>query len=391
MALDILLVFHSLQDAAAVVHAENGQQSSEEQSDMVPGRILDIQALLVRIRAIEKAVIEKERLVMLENLSANSKLDAAMGQIEELKSGSSLHREVVTGKNVNDPRLRKRTHEISEEGNEVMTKDIVLDQVSECSSYGISRRETMEADDQMLEMWETTDQDGSIDLTVGRTKKATASQTKKKHIRPHPSTESMVEKEVGVDKLEISKRLSRSGQEGNGRKILERLDSDLQKLTNLQITVQDLKKKVEIIEKSKKGKGIEYDSVKEQLEESEEAIMKLFDVNRKLTKAVENEALYFDEKSAVTPDESGSVRRRKISEQARKGSDKIGRLLLEVQKLQFLLLKLDEENKSKGKTKITERSKRVLLRDYLYGGTRMNQTRKKAHFCSCVQPPTKGD
>ena len=389
-----------------VVHAESCQQMSEGQGRVVPGGALDFQELQMRVIAIEKAVIEKERLVMVENLSSHSKLDAAMRQIEELKSGSSLHlagietrkyakpnpeHEELRAVLSDDLRQQKQTREISEDGSEVMTKDIMLDQISECSSYRISRRETMEADYQMLEIWETADRDDSNDVTVGKTQKVIASQAEKKHTRQHPSTESMIEKEVGVDKLEISKTLSGSRQEGNKRKILERLDSDAQKLTNLQITVQDLMSKVEITEKSEKGKGIEYDNVKEQLEESEEAIMKLFEVNRKLMKTVEDEPQYFEEKPELTPDESGNVRRRKISEQARRVSEKIGRLQLEVQKLQFVLLKLDDENRSRGKTKITEGKTKVLLQDYLYGSTRTRQKRKKAHFCSCVQPPTKGD
>ncbi|KAJ7006188.1 protein NETWORKED 1D-like [Populus alba x Populus x berolinensis] len=393
-------------DAAVVVHAKGFHQMSEGQSGMVPGGTLDFQDLQMRIRAIEKEIIEKERLVMLENLSYHSKLDAAIRQIEELKSGSSARQKGVETRRYvkpkpedgelgatpsDDLRRQKRTHEISEDGNEVMTKDIILDQISECSPHGISRRETKQADEQMLEIWETADRDDSIDLTVGKTQKVTASQKKKKHIRQRPSAESTVEKEVGVDKLEISKRLSGSRQEGNERKILERLDSDAQKLTNLQITVQDLMSKVEITEKSEQGKGIEYDNVKEQLEESEEAIIKLFEVNRKLTKTVEDEPQYFEEKPELAPDESGSVRRRKISDQARRVSEKIGRLQLEVQKLQFVLLKLDDENRSRGKTKITEGKTKVLLQDYLYGSTRTRQKRKKAHFCSCVQPPTKGD
>ncbi|KAJ4832164.1 hypothetical protein Tsubulata_024755 [Turnera subulata] len=390
-------------DAATLVDAERCQQISEEQSAMQSGGFAELKELQKRIRAIEEAAMEKERLIMLENLTANSKLESALKLIDELKSGSSLRTEgLESGKHVNqkqegrelgaapgnDLRLPKRTHEISEEGGEVMTKDIMLDQISECSSYGISRRETLEADNQMLEIWETTGRNGSIDLTVGKTLKATATGTEKKHKGPYPSTESLVEKEVGVDRLEISKRLSGSFQEGNGKKILERLDSDAQKLTNLQITVQDLKKKVEFTEKSTKGKGFEYDSVKEQLEESEEAILKLLDVNHRLMKCMEDESVSSSVKSALTPDENMGIQRRKISEQARRVSEKIGRLQLEVQKLQFLLLKLDDENKSRGKTKITERNTRVLLRDYLYGKTRPSQKRKKKHFCSCMQPPT---
>ncbi|OAY49754.1 hypothetical protein MANES_05G080300v8 [Manihot esculenta] len=390
-------------DATFAVHAESCQQISDDRTAMRPAGVLDLQDLQIRIVAIEEAVKERERLVILENSNVNSKLADAIRQIEEMKSKSSLHGEAVEAgehenQNLDDKELGSETdnnlrlqNDISEEGNGVMTKDIMLDHVSECSSYGISRRETAEANDQMLEIWETTDKDASIDLTVEKAQKGTAALTEKKRNKDHPSMESMVEKDVSVDKLEISKRSSGSRRELNERKILERLDSDAQKLTNLQITVQDLKKKVEITDKNKKGKGIEYDNVKDQLEESEEAIMKLFDVNRKLMKSIENESFSLDEKSALALDESGSVRKRRISEQARRGSEKIGRVQLEVQKLQFLLLKLDDQNKSRGKTKIIERKTRVKLRDYLYGGTRSSQKRKKGHFCACVHPPTKGD
>lgn len=389
-----------------MVHAESCQRICDDQTAMGQGGLLEVEGLRMRIIAIQEAVEERERFVILEKSEAYSKLAEAIRQIEELKSRSSLHEEaVVSSKKGNQNpedkglgsaayynlRLQKPTHETSEEGSEVMTKDIMLDQISESSSYGISRRDTPEADAPMLEIWQTTEQDAAIDLTVGKAQKQTAASTEKKGKKELTSMESMVEKDVSVDKLEISKRLSGSRQDVNERKILERLDSDAQKLTNLQITVQDLKKKVEITDKNKKGKGIEYDNVKDQLEESEEAIMKLFDVNRKLMKSIENESFSLDEKSALALDESGSVRKRRISEQARRGSEKIGRVQLEVQKLQFLLLKLDDQNKSRGKTKIIERKTRVKLRDYLYGGTRSSQKRKKGHFCACVHPPTKGD
>ncbi|CAK7344883.1 unnamed protein product [Dovyalis caffra] len=47
---------------------------------------------------------------------------------------------------------------------------------------------------------------------------------------------------------------------------------------------QELKRKLEITEKSRKVKGIEYDNAEDQPEEFEEAIMKLFELNRKLLK-----------------------------------------------------------------------------------------------------------
>ncbi|XP_034229909.1 LOW QUALITY PROTEIN: protein NETWORKED 1D [Prunus dulcis] len=353
------------------LHAESSHLDGDQVPTVSDG-VSDLQDLHRRIKAIERAMVEKER-----HFSAN--------QVEK-KFGDGVGNT-----------MKKR--EISGSGNEILTKDIILDQISECSSYGISRRDTIEADGQMLELWETTDQDASIDLMVGKGQKVDAvptdhSQTTeavKEHKNKYSSSESLVEKELDMDKLEISKRFTEPRQEGNKRRILERLDSDVQKLTNLQITVEDLKWKVDITEKSKKGKGIEFENVKGQLEEADEAITKLFDVNQKLMKNVEDGPLFSDGASEVVSDESWSVRRRRLSEQAKEGFEKIGRLQLKVQKLQFLLLKLDGEKESRGSTRITERKTRVLLRDYIYGGNRTNQKRKKAPFCACIQPPTKGD
>ncbi|XVF32527.1 hypothetical protein REPUB_Repub17cG0090300 [Reevesia pubescens] len=393
------------------LHAENCQQTSEDQIASLPDGFSDLQGIHMRIKAIEKAVLEMEKLAMLENLNLNSKLETATRQIEELRNGSSSRRESIRAKRHanarqegeelghglgNNVKMQRSTPEISEEENEIMTKDIMLDQISECSSYGLSRRETAEVDEQMLELWETTHHDGNTELKVGKAQKKVTAPTDNKQIATmkahkgkNPSTDLV--KELGVDK-ESSKRFTEPNEEGSKRNILERLDSDEQKLANLQITVQDLKRKVEITETDKKGKGIEYGTVKEQLEEAEEAIMKLFDVNRKLMTHVEDGSWSLDGKSALESDESGSVRRRRVSEQARRMSEKIGRLQLEVQKIQFLLLKLDDEKESRGKTRITERKTRVLLRDYLYGvGVRAKQKTKKSPFCACVQPPTKGD
>ncbi|CAL9002965.1 unnamed protein product, partial [Prunus brigantina] len=320
------------------LHAESSHLDGDQVATVSDG-VSDLQDLQRRIKAIEKAMVEKER-----HFSANQ---------EGKKFGDGVGNT-----------MKKR--EISGSENEILTKDIILDQISKCSSYGISRRDTIEVDGQMLELWETTDQDASIDLM----KSPGAGSLK---TLPSPVFE-----EFHV-------------QEGSKRRILERLDSDVQTWTNLQITVEDLKRKVEITEKSKKGKGIEFENVKGQLEEADEAITKLFDVNQKLMKNVEDAPLFSDGASGVVSDESGGVRRRRLSEQAKRGSENIRRLQLEVQKLQFLLLKLDGEKESRGSTRITERKTRVLLRDYIYGGNRTNQKRKKAPFCACIQVGTKGD
>lgn len=356
-----------------------------------------------RIQAIEVAFEEFESQTTLEKFNANAKLEKAMKEIEEVKSGRERSRATKDKSTLHGQERYNRSHsrsEISEAGNEVLTKDILLDRISDHSSYGNSRRETAVAGDRMLHLWESTDQDGSYNRAVGKAPMIASSSTEyhrvgstRRRSSKHPSNESLVEKELGVDKLEISKRISELPQEGNKRRILERLDSDAQKLANLQITVQDLKKKMDVTEKSKIDKGAEYDTVKEQVEEAEEAITKLYEMNIKLTKNVQDSFLAADGgSSTLEPEENDSVQRRRISEQARRGSEKIGRLQLELKKLQFLIMKLDGEREAKGKSKVPERSPRVLLRDYLYGGTRTKQKqKKKAPFCGCMRPPTRGD
>ncbi|CAN0898178.1 Protein NETWORKED 1D [Linum grandiflorum] len=385
------------EDAASQLQDRSLEQTKEEDQTAM---FMDLQELHKRIRAVENAVKEKERLIMLESTAANSKLEAALREIEDFKSRTSFEVEDSgRGKPVNhkagekDVILQRQTQEITEEGSEVMTKDIILDQVSECSSYRImSRRNAAKTDDSMLEIWEAADLGGSIDMSVEKTHQGTSSSVsgRKKHNRDNPSAESLFEREVSMDKLDNSRRLSGSSQEANGRKILERLDSDVQKLANLQIVVQDLKRKVEVDEKTKKGKGIQFDTVKEQLDEQEDDIMKRLEMNRKLTKRIETESpsLVLDEKSIAS--------KKKISEQARRESEKIGRLQLELQKIQFLLLKLDDANKSnRSNSKAPARTPSVLLRDYLYGGGRTipkTPKKKKSHFCSCMhQPVTRGD
>ncbi|MBA0795659.1 hypothetical protein Gohar_006504, partial [Gossypium harknessii] len=370
------------------LHVDNCQQTNEVRIATVPDGCSDLQGINMRIKAIEKAVLEMEKLAMTENLNLNSKLETAMKQMEDLRNGSSSGQENVGVKrHVNDKqglelgqglgnnvKTQRLIPEIIEEDNEMMTKDIMLDQISECSSHGLSRGEISEADDQMLGLWEASDRDGNIDLSGDKAQKIVIGpsdyqqiDTVKVHKGSQHSTKSHV-KELGVDK-EKSKRFTEPNQEEKERKILERLDSDAQKLANLQITLQDLKRKVEITEKGKKGKEIEYGTVKEQLEETEEAIKKLSDLNRKLIiHARDPSRSLLDGKPAIDSDGSGSGRRQGISEKARKGSEKIGRLQLEVQKIQFLLLKLDDEKESRGRTKITEHKTAILLRDYLYGG-----------------------
>ncbi|KAL3328499.1 hypothetical protein AABB24_035902 [Solanum stoloniferum] len=366
-----------------VAHTDDSTRLKDNENAMTTAAFFDLHGLEIRVRAVEKTLVEMEQLVVKENVNMHSKLQAAMQQIEELKSESSRYRRNSAPKS-----------EIFEAENGILTKDIMLDHVSDCSSYRNGRREQ---DNLIFDLWDTTsptagkaklDDTPNAENDIDFHKRVIS--VKKKCQRP--ASDVLGEKYSDEGKLNSSKRSTESIQEGNKRRVLQRLDSDVQKLTNLQITVLDLKRELEITEKGKRGKAVaESDTLKGQLNEAEAAIHKLFDLTGKLMKNMEDSFGSADMKSALESEEIGNVRRRRYSEQARRISEKIGRLQLEVQKVQFVLLKLNDESKGNN-SRAPETKRRVLLRDYLYGGVRKsNKQRKKAPFCACIQPPTQGD
>ncbi|XP_076926743.1 protein NETWORKED 1D-like [Bidens hawaiensis] len=306
---------------------------------------VELQDLQTKVKLIETAVTEMQTLATQQKLDSDAKLESAMMQIKELSQRKNPGRAKSQ---------RKSTPEISVPD----PKNIMLDKASECSSYNVSKRGLTEG-----EIWETTNDC--------------------KHMSKHHPTASDTSLD---DILEVSRRFKEPREDGNKTKVLERLNSDVLKLTNLQITIDDLKRKVETALTSRKGKPmIECELVKGQLTEAESAIEKLHEINARLVQHIEG-----DSESG----ESESARREKVSGQARRVSEKIGRLQVEIQKIQFKLLKLDDVNTSSERKRFLDTKKRVVLKDYLYGGGRTraaNNRRKKGHFCACAEPSTKGD
>ncbi|KAM0064519.1 putative protein Networked (NET), actin-binding (NAB) [Helianthus debilis subsp. tardiflorus] len=334
-----------------VSQSENENEKGGESATMERDAFVELQDLQSKVKVIEMTVAEMQTLSTQQKLDSDAKLESAMMQIEELSQQKRSGR--PNGKT-------KSTSEISEAD----PKDIMLDQASECSSYGVSKRGLIEG-----EIWETTDD----------------SKTVFKH---HPTAS-----EVSLDNiLEVSRRFEEPQEDANKKKVLKRLNSDVLRLTNLQITIEDLKRKVDMTLKSRRGKSmIECESLKGQLTEADSAIEKLYELNARLVQHIEGNP---DKSSTSESGETESMRRKKVSEQARRVSENIGRMQIEIQKIQFKLLKLDDENEPTRKKRF---QKRVVLKDYLYGGGRTrtttinNNRRKKGHFCACVEPSTKGD
>ncbi|KAI3972903.1 hypothetical protein MKX01_019561 [Papaver californicum] len=386
---------------------KSSQQLSADHNLPMPDGVPDLLNLQTRVKAVEKTLIEMKRLMQQGSVNGDIILDTGIREKEKSKSRSNSFRlrEVKTGKAVavkpkevehrDDLRkinTRKAELEILDGAkNAIIVKDIPLDQVASSSSYDrgqnpytLSRRRSSRIDEQMMEIWDGVDKIGkgaSPTREIGKSNR---------HQGSNSSRFIHEDKDMVVDKVEVFKRVSSAHEEGNKQKVLERLTSDSLKLSNLQVTVQDLKKTVEQTPKSRRADNFEYDMVEGQLQEVGEAITQLLEINSKLRKnLVETFPVTREGRTVLLSEESGNVRRRKVSVEAQRVYEKIGRLELEVQRMQFVLMKLDEEHGTKGTSSAPDRRKRVLLRDYLYGDRRSsNRRRKRERFCGCMKPST---
>ncbi|KAK2647078.1 hypothetical protein Ddye_022273 [Dipteronia dyeriana] len=390
--------------------ADNGEPSYQEQKEVksigVADGISELQEMQTRIRAVEKVVVEEmEKFTTRESLDTSIKVETAMTETEDLKRSTphlekSMQKEELELEDefTDHDRLQKSKQEIFEAGNKTSMKDIPLDQASDSSFYGRGQRENSRTNDQMLGLWESAEQDWNPHPTVDGTRKQAAApmenrvrrQSKDMKLK-NPPSELQVEKELGVDKLEVSSSNREPSKEGNTKKILERLASDAQKLTSLQTSVQDLKNKLETSKRSKKSNDPEYERIRGQLCDVEEAVLQLADSNLKLTRDTEESS------SSSSSDRKSSpgiedISRNKVTEEARKGSEKIGRLQLEMQSIQYVMLKLEDEedNTTKGKFRLLESKTGSLLRDFINsgGGRSSGGRRKKGCLCGCVRPST---
>lgn len=287
------------------------------------------------------------------------------------------------------PKMQKIKAKASEIRNVMLMKDIPLDQASD---HSMRKTGNGASDDMMLELWETVD-DGNKDQIVNESYRSSRKPKGRDRVYDHseymkgkselPSTDSDMERELAVDKLELSSRITEPYQEINDKNILERLESDAEKLENLQTTLHELRMKVETNKKSRKAtKNVDFAAVKEQLQEAEDTLVHLVDLNVQLVKNIEE----------CPPEEMASPRlketmktwRIKVMEQAEKGSEKISVLELAVQKILFVLSKVEDEGKSNKFLK----SRTVILRDFIHSGRKNSGRRKKGPNCGCFKQST---
>nr|XP_043627405.1 protein NETWORKED 1A-like [Erigeron canadensis] len=319
-----------------------------------PNGISDLLEFQTRIVALEKVIVEDINSVAMRESTEELKKsneDQKRSKAEKLRG-----KRYLTLDNLN---LTKPKPEITEVKKGVLIRDIPLDQASDSSSSANSRsrsrRGYSQTDDMMIEQ-----------LQIAHKMYETQKSSKKLPYEPQIE-------DFGVDKLEVPSQQSRKG------KLLERLASDAQQLANLETTVKDLTKRIETGRKSKKTTGVDFGTVKEQLEEAEETILQLVNVNVESTATIEkNPSLA----AWVEQDDTW------------KSSEKIKRVQLEVQKIQYVLLKLDDEKKIKGKSRFSRTKSRtsVILRDFIHHGRSNSGRTRRRRLCGCFTPSAiKGD
>ncbi|XP_020256112.1 protein NETWORKED 1A-like isoform X2 [Asparagus officinalis] len=339
--------------------------------------IIELQKLNAKVNALEDMVIDIISHLEHETNVSRTTQQAEINKSEEFKSEGTdiiLHLK----KKEETCNLKKADAEIFEQGPPEEMKDIQLDHVLSSSQFetGASSNaqgaiDSDEAKDHMMELWGIIDRkDQDLDCH-----NIEAVEEEKIEL---PSSRAAPEKELGIV----------TESEWNGS-ISERLSSDAQRLSALQENAKELKKTMETSELSKSPTSFEFKKVKAQLKEAEAAISQLTDANKKLAKKTEKLSSSSNSLLSDQIDDMGNISERKISERARRGSEKIGRLELELQKLEYIWLKLKEEHDYR-KARAAERRTRVLLRDYLYG-RRESPRRKKVHCCACMRPRTKDE
>ncbi|KAM7260336.1 hypothetical protein ACFE04_016077 [Oxalis oulophora] len=372
-------------------HETSNQDSKITGENDMTSVLLEMQT---RIKAIEKAMVdEADRLAEEGSLKSIVKEEVILKQPEEQTPRRSISyhsKEMQLGSSTPDHlKLLKTRSKGSESRNRTM-RDIPLDQVSSSLSVRRSRRKNSESsDDQEIGNPE------SAEKYYSHRRGVSGNITSRRFIDAKPksqdlSSELQFEKELSIDKLEISSSIK---ERSKGRKkglVLERLHSDAQRLTSLQTSVTNMKKSVEVKKRSKKNDDVEYKRVEWQLEELEDAVLQLIDVNKQLTTDIDPSTPVGKTSAELKMSGNNNTNGNKVLEQARKGSEKIGRLQIEVQSIQYLLMKLEDEKKAKAKSNFPGSRTGILLRDfiYTYSGRKSIKRRKKSRFCACVRPST---
>lgn len=340
---------------------KTNMRSSGDQNTVRTVKDMELQKLHGTIKALQKVVTDTAVLLDQERLDFNANLQEARKQIEVLKLKEILDDDLI------------------EMNYEQMLKDIQLDLIqissgNKTGSLGQANKTVAQANEKMLDSHGFV---GASSSHVRNDLRPPQSESFERDNYKRPPSELMVVKELSIDKQELPRSITMEPHQEWKNKVIERLASDAQRLNALQSSIQELKTNTEASE------GLELESVRYQIREAEGFITQLIDSNGKLSKKAEE----FTSEDGLDGDniDLRSRHQRKIMERARKMAEKIGRLEVEMQKVQEALLKYEEEQTSTRTSKTMYRRSKVQLVDFLYGRRRDSRKQQRCSPCGCMK------
>lgn len=340
---------------------KTNMRSSGDQNTVRTVKDMELQKLHGTIKALQKVVTDTAVLLDQERLDFNANLQEARKQIEVLKLKEILDDDLI------------------EMNYEQMLKDIQLDLIqissgNKTGSLGQANKTVAQANEKMLDSHGIV---GASSSHVRNDLRPPQSESFERDNYKRPPSELMVVKELSIDKQELPRSITTEPHQEWKNKVIERLASDAQRLNALQSSIQELKTNTEASE------GLELESVRYQIREAEGFITQLIDSNGKLSKKAEE----FTSEDGLDGDniDLRSRHQRKIMERARKMAEKIGRLEVEMQKVQEALLKYEEEQTSTRTSKTMHRRSKVQLVDFLYGRRRDSRKQQRCSPCGCMK------
>ncbi|GMH23079.1 hypothetical protein Nepgr_024922 [Nepenthes gracilis] len=182
----------------------------------------------------------------------------------------------------------------------------------------------------------------------------------------NPSSEPRAKRQLGMDKLEISNEGSSSNEEPKMENILDRFAPDAQNFMGLKDSVQELRAKLETIEKRKIVKDVEHGKLRDRLQDVENSVTQLLGLYTEPRKTTEDHPPpTSDAVRSLELKKIGIVQRKVVLNKVRRGSEMIGRLQMEIKKIQYALQKLRDQNKNEGRRRF---SLIHILRDFVCSG-----------------------
>ncbi|KAJ3674737.1 hypothetical protein LUZ60_005353 [Juncus effusus] len=387
-------------------HSRTRLKPAKEENDQTlsPNPNSELRKLQSTIKSLQEVVRDTALVLDQEHLGFASTLSNAKKQVEILK-------------------LREISDDDVAQVNQVNQKDIQLDLVQHSNSSSSSsqnsrgerdrvlRRERERQKNIMRASWASGTSEETWGFVEGGERES-SSERKKQNVRSlmmhdieleypeiellererdnkgkRPSTDQMSEKELGVDNQAVP--ITESGTDDLYREwrktVLERLTSDSQRLIVLQAGLNEIKSNIESSEGgSSNFSSQEMEGVKLQIREAEGTISQLIETNNKLLKKVDD---LMNNSEGENNGDLITKSQRKIMDRAMKVSEKIGRLEVELEKVQNLILKLEEENSSRN-TRNGQRRSKVLLVEYLYGRKKDSKKQRKGPPCGCMRVKT---